>query len=318
MPKELPPIIAVSLNTAIDRALEVSGLEVGGHVRGRLVSIQPAGKAVNVARFLGTLGTPCILTGFVGEGDRARFARSFAKTAVHVEVFEGHGPTRENITLIDPSGGIETHIRDVGFELSEDDLKRMRKKLGILAVRRAYVLFAGSLPPGMDAKMFERLVAVCRDRTAYIAIDSSGPGLDAVRRGGPLWLVKPNREELAELTGRPVETVLQMRQAAEALLERIELVVVTLGPEGACLFTRAGAWRATPHLDPAEIVNTVGCGDALLAGFVHTHARGGSPEECLRRGVAVGSAAALKARTGDVDPETVERLYATVEVAPVA
>jgi len=317
MPKELPPIIAVSLNTAIDRTLEVPDLEVGGHVRGRLVSIQPAGKAVNVARFLGMLGTPCILTGFVGEGDRTRFARSFAKTAVRVEVFEGHGPTRENVTLIDPARGIETHIRDVGFALSADDLERMKKKLGILAARRAYVLFAGSLPPGMDAETFERLVAVCRDRTAYVAVDSSGPGLDAVRHGGPLWLVKPNREELAELAGRPVETDLQMREAARALLDRVELVVVTLGQEGACLFTRAGAWHATPHLDPAEIVNTVGCGDALLAGFVHAHARGGAPEECLRRGVAVGSAAALKARTGEADPEDAERLYATVEVTPM-
>jgi 1-phosphofructokinase family hexose kinase len=317
MPKELPPIIAVSLNTAIDRTLEVPGLEVGGHVRGRLVSIQPAGKAVNVARFLGTLGTPCILTGFVGEGDRTRFARSFAKTGVRVEVFEGHGPTRENVTLIDPSRGLETHVRDVGFELSEDDLERMKKKLGILAARRAYVLFAGSLPPGMDAETFERLVAVCRDRAAYVAIDSSGPGLDVVRHGGPLWLVKPNREELAELTGRPVETDRQMREAAEALLKRIEMVVVTLGPEGACLFTRTGAWHAMPHLDPAEVVKTVGCGDALLAGFVHAHARGAPPEECLRRGVAVGSAAALKARTGEVDPEDAERLYATVEVTPM-
>jgi len=318
MPRELPPIIAVSLNTAIDRTLDVPDLEIGGHVRGRLVSIQPAGKAVNVARFLGTLGTPCILTGFVGEGDRTRFARSFAKTGVRVEVFEGHGPTRENITLIDPARGIETHVRDVGFELSKGDLERMKKKLGILAARRAYVLFAGSLPPGMDAETFDRLVGVCRDRNAYVAVDSSGPGLDPVRHGGPLWLVKPNREELAELAGRPVETDLQMREAAEALLERAELVVVTLGQEGACLFTRAGAWRATPYLDPAEVVKTVGCGDALLAGFVHAHARGGAPEECLRRGVAVGSAAALKLRTGEVDPEDVKRLYATIDVAPLA
>jgi fructose-1-phosphate kinase PfkB-like protein len=108
-----------------------------------------------------------------------------------------------------------------------------------------------------------------------------------------------------------------MHEAARGLLERVEMVVVTLGQEGACLFTRTSAWRATPHLDPAKIVKTVGCGDALLAGFVHAHARGGAPEECLRRGVAVGSAAALKARTGEADPEDAERLYATVEVTPM-
>jgi 1-phosphofructokinase len=158
MPEELPPIISVSLNTAVDRTLEVPDLEIGGHVRGRLISVQPAGKAVNIARLLGILDTPCVLTGFVGQGDRDRFARSFKKTSVRVEMFEGHGPTRENITLIDPNRGVETHIRDVGFTLTEDDLGRMKKKLGILAGRSGYVVFAGSLPPGMEADAFARLV----------------------------------------------------------------------------------------------------------------------------------------------------------------
>jgi tagatose 6-phosphate kinase len=312
------PIICVSLNTALDRIFEVPDLVIGGHVRGRLLSIQPAGKAVNVARLLGTLGTPCVLTGFVGEGDRHRFARSFAKTGVRVEMFEGHGPTRENVTLIDPLRGHETHIRDVGFALMAGDLARLRKKLAILATPGAYVLFAGSLPPGLEADAFTALVAGCAERGARVAVDSSGPGLEPVRRIKGLWLAKPNRVELAELAGRKVETGSEVRAAAEALLERIAEVVVTRGEEGALLFTRAGAWRATPRIDPAEVVNTVGCGDALLAGFVQAHAGGASPEECLRRGVAVGTAKALKVRAGEVDLADVERVYATTEVKAFA
>ena len=313
-----PTILCVSLNTALDRIFEVPDLEIGGHVRGRLVSVQPAGKAVNVARLLGTLGTECILTGFVGEGDRHRFARSFAKTGVRVEMFEGHGPTRENVTLIDPSRGQETHIRDVGFALAAGDLARLRKKLSILATKGAYVLFAGSLPPGIEADAFTALVAECAKRGARVAVDSSGPGLEAVRRVEGLWLAKPNREELSELTGRKVETGSEIRAAAEALLERIGEVVVTRGEEGALLFTRAGAWRATPHLDQAEVASTVGCGDALLAGFLQAHARGAPPEECLKRGVAVGTAKALKVRAGEVDPADVERVYATTDVKAFA
>ncbi|HUX01517.1 MAG: hexose kinase [Phycisphaerae bacterium] len=314
MPNETPPITCVSLNTALDRILEVSDLEIGGHVRGRLVSIQPAGKAVNVARLLGTLGTGCVLTGFVGEGDRHRFARSFAKTGVRVEMFEGHGPTRENVTLIDPSRGVETHIRDVGFALTEDDLGRLRKKLGILATAGGYVLFAGSLAPGLEADTFAALLAECAERGARVAVDSSGPGLEALRRAKGLWLVKPNHEELGELAGRTVETGAQVRRAAENLLARIELVMVTRGEEGAILFSRKGAWRATPRVDQAEVVNTVGCGDALLAGFVAAHARGAALEECLRQGVAVGTAAALKVLAGEVDPADVERFHRTTEV----
>jgi len=70
MPGKMPTIICVALNPCWDRTLEVAGLEVGKHLRGRLLSVQAAGKAVNVARLLAALGTPSVLTGFVGAGDR--------------------------------------------------------------------------------------------------------------------------------------------------------------------------------------------------------------------------------------------------------
>ncbi len=317
MARDLPPLIAVALNPALDRSIEVPGLEIGGHVRGRLVSVQPAGKAVNMARLLGTLGTPCILTGFIGESDRERFAASFEKSLVRVEMFEARGTTRENITLIDPEAGVETHVRDTGFPLAPDDLGRLAKKLGILASEGAVVVFAGSLPPEMGASDFQTLVEVCRAAGARVAVDSSGEGLQAVRSGGPLWLVKPNREELAELTGQPVGSDEELREAAAQLARYVELVVVTAGADGAWLFAPAGVWRARPDNDPETVVNTVGCGDALLAGFVRAYAAGRPPDECLRRGVACGTAATLKVRAGEVDPARVEAAYEAVTVSRV-
>jgi 1-phosphofructokinase len=217
-------IVAVALNAALDRILHVPGLEIGSHVRGRLISIQPAGKAVNVARLLGHLGTSCVLTGFVGEDDRDRFGKSFEKTPVRVEMFEVHGATRENITLIDPKLGSETHIRDAGTSVTEDDLERLTRKLAILAQKGAHVVVAGSLPPGMEAGTFARLLEVCQEKGAYVAVDSSGPGLEAVRKVRDLWLVKPNRQELAEISGRPVETEADIIAAALPLLKHIEQI----------------------------------------------------------------------------------------------
>ena len=130
-------------------------------------------------------------------------------------------------------------------------------------------------------------------------------------------MVKPNRQELAQMTGQPAETDDQIRSVAESLRKRIELVVVTLGSEGAYLFSRSAAWRAKARVDPSEIVNTVGCGDALLAGFVRAHASGVPPEECLRRGVATGTAKALRVRAGEVDPDDVRSCYERTEVAAI-
>ena len=309
-----PTIIAVALNPAIDRTLHVTDLAIGSHVRGRLVSIQPAGKAVNVARLLGSLGTPCILTGFVGEGDRERFEKSLAKLPVRVEMFEGHEPTRENITLVDPQHNIETHIRDVGSALSEEDLDRLSRKLAILANKGTYVIFAGSLTPGMDVAAFSALLEVCRDKGAYVAVDSSGPGLETINRTPRLWLVKPNREELSQIAGKPVLTEEDVRAVAEPLIKHIRFVVVTMGAEGAYLFCREGIWRARVDIDPASVIKTVGSGDALMAGFVLSHAARRRPPECLRWGVACGTAATLQLRAGVINPYDVKACLEKVEL----
>jgi len=317
MARTTPTIVSVALNPAIDRTLETPNLRVGSHARGHLMSIQPAGKAVNVARLLGTLGTECILTGFIGEGDRARFEKSFDQAPVRVEMFEVRGATRENITLVDPVRKADTHIRDVGFSLTPENLERLKKKLGILAGRGTYVLFAGSLTAGMTAGEFADLLDVCAAKGARVAVDSSGAGLEPLRQMRHLWLVKPNREELGEIAGQEVASDARLRATAESLLAHIDEVVVTLGASGACLFCREGAWRARPEIDPERVVNTVGSGDALLAGFVHSHAAGRAPEECLRWGVACGTASTMQVRAGEVDPDDVQAVLKKIELAAV-
>jgi len=319
MARTTPTIVAVALNPSWDRTIEVPDLEVGRHVRGRLLSVHAAGKAVNVARLLAALGTPAILTGFVGEGDRDRFAASFAKTGVRVEMFEvADAVTRENVTLVDPARGVDTHVRDAGFSLSADDLERLTKKLRILAGKGTYVLFTGSLTPGMEADAFASLLRVCVEKGARVAVDSSGPGLEAVGRVAGLWLLKPNRLELAEIAGRPVDTDEAVRAAAEALREAVDEVVVTLGADGAMLFARGGAWCARPHRDPEAVINTVGAGDAFLAGYVQRHAAGAKPADCLRYGVACGTAATLQLAAGRINPQDIKTVLEKVDVTPLA
>ena len=317
MARQTPTIICVALNPCWDRTLEVTDLEVGKHQRGRLLSVQAAGKAVNVARLLDALGQPSVLTGFVGADDRDRFAESFGKASVRIELFEAEGRTRENVTLVDPERNVDTHIRDAGVPLSEEDLARLTKKLRILAGKGTYVLFTGSLTPGMKADTFAGLLAACCEQGARVAVDSSGPGLEAVRDVKDLWFVKPNREELAEIAGAAVDTDEAVRDAAGALRARIDEVGVTLGPDGAMLFARDGAWRARPHLDPDAVLSTVGAGDAFLAGYVHHHARAEPLEACLRYAVACGTAATLQLRAGQINPYDVDNALEHVDVEPL-
>ena len=299
------PITCVSLNTAFDRILEVPDLAIGGHVRARLLSIQPAGKSVNVARILGLLGGSAVLAGFVGRGDRPAFERSFAGRPVRVDLLETAAPTRQNVTMIDPRGGVETHVREAGFPVAAADLARLSKRLTKLCRRGTIVHFGGSLPPGMKAAALGKLLRIAGARGARVSVDTSGEGLAAVRKSRGLWLLKPNRLELAELTGRAVEREPDLLAAAASLLARAENVLVSVGGDGAYLVTAAGAWHARADIAPGRVVKTVGCGDALVAGFLKASSEGLAPPECLRWAVATGTAAAFQKCSGVVAPKDV-------------
>lgn len=306
-------IICVTLNPALDRTYEVHNLEFGQHTDGRLVSVQPAGKAVNVARALQHLGRRCILTGFVGDDDRRTFESSFDSTIVKAELFGIAGRTRDNVTLMDVERNIETHIRDQGGKVTDDDRAKLLRKLKILCRNDGWAIFAGSLPPGMvAAELLEMLIAVDRGGCRII-LDSSG-GMRMALGKVPVWLIKPNREELGDLTGEDVSNEQAMLSAARKLLDRSELVLVSAGGQGAYLVSREEMLHAYMKELPQAVTNTVGCGDALLAGFVDSLAAGGSLRDALRRAVAVATSALFMVRAGEVDPEEVSRLVDKVTI----
>ena len=307
-----PPsaIVCVSLNSALDHTFEVRRLRLGQHAHGRLLSTQPAGKAVNVARILQTLGRPCTLTGLVGEAERADFERSFDPALVRVRLLGLPAPTRQNVTLIDAEEGIETHIRDLGPEIPAAALDSLAGELCGLAAPGVWMIFAGSLPRGISPELFQELLAAVTRRGARVALDSSGPALDVIRRQS-VWLIKPNREELAALAGQGTADAASLVRAARSLSARAEVVLASAGAEG-CFLIKGNvalhAWLDVPVRDMAAsghgarpIISTVGAGDALLAGYVAALARGLTGENALRQAVAAAASACLQTRAGEID-----------------
>jgi 1-phosphofructokinase family hexose kinase len=311
-----PQIVCVTLNPAVDRTYEVDGLEIGQHAKGRLVFAHPAGKAVNVARVLQHLGSPCILTGFVGEAQRPLFEESFDPKIVHAQLFGVPYPTRENVTLVDVSRGTETHVRDIGHPVTDDDITKLTRKLEILSRPGVWMVFAGSLPQGLAVECYWSLLQAVVGKGARVVLDSSEAALAVVRRV-PVWLIKPNRRELAELTGMPAETAGQIVAAVRSLGKAAQVALVSAGADGCYFVDRRRALHARLTRLPRQAVNTVGCGDALLAGFLAARAQGRRVEECLRHAVAAGTGACFHLRAGEVDPAEVARIVPQVEVQPL-
>ncbi len=306
-------LITVTPNPSVDRTLEVPRLAVGQHLKGRLVRVQPGGKGINVARCLAALGVPSIATGLVGSAEMGFFRDSFQGMPVRLELIAAPTATRTNTTLLDPELQTDTHIRETGSPVTGKEVEALRARLGSLASPDAIVVFCGSLPPGMGEEALESLFAACRARGARVAADLNGPDLRAALGARPL-LIKPNVEELGECLGRDLQAAggRELVAAAAELLDRVETVLVSRGREGALAVRRGEALAGSVAIGAPR--NTVGCGDAFLAGYLAALWRGDSLRDALRLAVACGAAQALADAPGQISASTVKELEARAEV----
>jgi len=178
-------------------------------------------------------------------------------------------------------------INAPGPRLSTAEAAALTKAAAAALDSADWVAGCGSLPPGAPEDLYARLVEAGHAAGVRVAIDASGGPLAAAVEAGP-DLIKPNVHELAELTGRRLERLGDVIDAATALQARgIATVVVSLGGDGAVLCERDGTWQATTP--PVVVRSTVGAGDALVAGLL---AEDGTGPTALRSGVAYGTAAA--------------------------
>jgi len=305
-------IITVTCNPSYDRTLEIPNFTPGETVTAHVVRRQPAGKGVNVSGCIAGLGRTSIASGFIGKSEGPLFLQRFAATGTTADFVEVAGNTRQNTTILDPHLGSVTHIREEGFTVNEEDVRLLAAKLAELTHEGDFIIFAGSLPTGMAPADLARLVQQCRALDCYVAVDSSGDALASAVEA-QCTIIKPNLEELQELTGGKMSSEQRILDAAQQILERVKIVLVTVGAAGAYCITRSGAWKANAVVEGVQ--NTVGAGDAFLAGFAVHYAEGAPLNVCLREAVACGSASTIKRWAGELDAAEVERLSKVVELA---
>jgi 1-phosphofructokinase len=303
-------IVTVTLNPALDKTLRVPDFAVGQHARARLVELIPAGKGINVGRGLSRFGSCATACGLVGRSELEAYRRVLEQEGVDCALTPVEGTTRTNTTILDPVHGTTTHLREEGFTVCQKDVRRLtdalRKRLEQTdtAVR---VVFAGSLPPGLGPEDFVHLLENCRETGARIIVDTSGSPLRQAVDSGTLDAVKPNLTELGQCLGRKAEEE-ECVEAARELLGCVDTVLLTLGERGAWLVREDAQIGAQCRLDPGKVENTVGCGDAFLAGWLEAIEEGKSPREALRWAVCAGAASARGKTTVDYSRGDVEEL----------
>jgi 1-phosphofructokinase family hexose kinase len=284
-------ILVLALNPCVDAEWRVDGLRF--HEKNLVVEQRrwAGGKGVNVARWLKLLGSPARLLLPLGGETGAELARGLRAFRLSVRSLPIREPTRINVVVTDPHGE-QIRLNGAGPELSAAEWRRCEQAVRDELARASLLILSGSLPRGVPASTYARLIALARRAGVRTVLDCDGPALAAGVRARP-FLVKPNEHELAQWAGRR----LRSEQAVTAAAWRMSLaargwVLVSRGAKDALLVNapKKMAWRATPPRIRAT--NTVGAGDALLAAVVTALQAGVQPEDWLRLGLAAGTVAA--------------------------
>lgn len=282
-------VVSVTLNTAIDHVIKVEHLTKGSTIRALSDTMVPAGKGIDVAVGVATLGQRAVAAGFIGAESRDIFA-SLRHENVELLLLEVPGRTRTNVTVLERSGLRETHLQTIGYGISAADMDRLYDVLeGALTVGDVAVI-AGSLPRDAPEGVVARLVTLCRERGAYVILDGSGRSLEDGLCGKP-HMIKPNLLELAEITGCEADESDQgiARAAEQCRAAGVERVVVSCGRRGIVVVEQS-VWKASVDIGRDRQTASVGSGDAVVAAFAAGTIAKWPVEQTIR--VAVACAAA--------------------------
>ncbi|MCW3010170.1 MAG: 1-phosphofructokinase family hexose kinase [Solirubrobacterales bacterium] len=312
-------IITVTLNAAIDKSLSVPSFRLGRRHRTVDQTTMAGGKGVNIARALKMLGQPVIATGFAGGPTGTRIVEQLTQESILNDFVRIREESRTNMAVYDPTNGETTEVNERGPAITATEVQLFRDKLLYLARGADIVVFAGSLPRGVEADIYAGLIRDLRKMGVLTVIDTDGEPLRHAARAEP-DVISPNVIEAEELVGHEFN---DEEDRAIAVREMVGIgpheAIMTL-PDGCVACVSAGGERKLLRvwIDPREAVAAVGSGDAFLAGFV-AHRYGGHPiEECLRFGVACGAESTMRLGAGLIDPKAVERMYAETSVEHLA
>ena len=305
-------ILTVTLNTSIDKLYLMTGIRPETVMRVKEVHNTAGGKGLNVSRVAGKLGEQVSAAGFVG-GFNGSYLESLIDTPlVRCAFTHVKAETRSCINCWDLSDGKSTEYLEPGAPVTGDEVARFLADFDRELPGADVVVISGSIPEGAPEDIYCDLIRRCRKAGVPVLVDTSGNRLVSAAGEKPA-LIKPNEDEITQLTGRsfsgPEEAACILRDLHES---GIPYVVLSMGAEGALLACDAGVF----HGKPPEITprNTVGCGDSMTAGFAVGFARSLPIEETFRLALAVSAASALSLFTGDFDAADYERLLPEISI----
>ena len=299
-------IVTLTINPAIDKSTKFSGLIAEQKIRCEEPRFDAGGGGINVSKAIARLGGKSLAVFTAGGASGQLLEDLVVKESIDYQVVKTKNWTRESFTAVDTVTNSQYRFGMPGAELSREESDEILLKIEQL--QPEFLVASGSLSPKIGDDFYEKVAAVSRKIGSKLIIDTSGEPLKRAIDEG-VFLLKPNVSELAKLVGAETLEMDEVDDAARDIISKggCEIVVVSLGPQGAMLVTK----DFCEHIPapPVQKKSTVGAGDSMVGGMVWALSTGKTLQEMLRWGVACGSAATMNEGTQLFKNEDAQRLY---------
>jgi 1-phosphofructokinase/tagatose 6-phosphate kinase len=259
-----------------------------------------------------------IATGFTGGATGTHIVEQLTEESILNDFVRIREESRTNTSVLDPTTGAQTEINERGPAVSEQEVELFQDKLLYLARGAAIVVFAGSLPRGVEPDLYASLVRDLQRLDVVVVVDTDGEPLRQAVRAEP-DVVSPNVLEAEELVGHEFSTEEERLLAVGEIAALGPREAIVTLPDGCAAQVLVDGQRCLKRarIEMREPTAKRGSGDAFLAGYIAARYEGRAPDQCLRFAVACGAESTARLGAGLIDAREARRLMGDVELSVV-
>ena len=308
-------ILTVTPNPAIDKVYAIDDFAINQVFRPKDQVVTAGGKGLNVARVARLLGEEVMATGMIGGNNGLLIEKKIKDLGISSHFKTIQAESRTCLAVMDQKNNTSTEIMELGPEVNSHEYTDFLLMFSDLAEKAEIITASGSLPPGLDSNFYPELITMARKKGKRVIIDTSGKNLANAVRNLP-YMIKPNLQELMDLTGLELKTIKDQAQAVLNFKKAgIYLPCLTLGKVGCLVALEDGVYHF--NSPPVQVVNTVGSGDAFVAGCAVGLKRGLNLMETIKLGMACGTANTQFFQTGMISNDLVASYLKLINVKQV-
>ena len=296
-------IYSVTLNPSIDFIVRVKDFQLGETNRAYEDNFFAGGKGIMVSKLLKNVKTDCVNLGFLGGFTGTFIEQNLKKLNILSDFVTVNENTRVNVKLKTET---ETEINCQGPKISDSEKEEFLDKIRKIK-SDDFVILSGSVPSNLGNDFYITIIEILNKNGVKFTLDSSGETFSKSLKYKP-FLIKPNKDELKEYARREFKNNQEIiNYVRENLVDKAEHVIISLGGEGALYIDKKFSLFAYPLRVKENVVNTVGAGDSVVAGFVNYMLKHNDVEGAFRFAVACGTATSFSEDIGELN--FIEEIY---------